>query len=117
MRDPKADRLRILHMVDAIDFIAQHARPDIEAYRSDPLLRFATIKQIKIIGEAAYHLTKELRAAHPEVPWAQVMGMRHRLVHDYYSIDLQFVFDVVMTYAPSLRPQLVAILDTLPPLE
>lgn len=104
-------------MVDAIDFIAQHARPDIEAYRSDPLLRFATIKQIKIIGEAAYHLTKELRAAHPEVPWAQVMGMRHRLVHDYYSIDLQFVFDVVMTYAPSLRPQLVAILDTLPPLE
>lgn len=104
-------------MIDAIDFIAQHARPDIEAYRADPLLRFATIKQIEIIGEAAYHLTKDLRDAHPEVPWAQVMGMRHRLVHDYYSIDLQFVFDVVQTYAPALRPQLEAILEVLPPLD
>ncbi len=105
-------------MVDAIDFLAQHAtRPSIDDYRSDPLLRFAAIKQIEIIGEAAYFLTKELRAAHPEVPWSQVIGMRLRLVHDYYSIDLDFVFDVIHKHAPVLRPQLLDILPELPPLD
>ncbi|MFT3886326.1 MAG: DUF86 domain-containing protein [Flavobacteriales bacterium] len=58
-------------------------------------------------------LTKELRAAHPEVPWPLIIGMRHRLVHDYFRIDTSIVAEVVGIHLPALRHQLQAILADL----
>ena len=78
------------------------------------MLRFGTGKLIEIIGEAANMLTKELRAAHPEVPWPLVIGMRHRLVHDYFRIDTAIVTEVVSLHIAPLRGQLEAILADLP---
>jgi uncharacterized protein with HEPN domain len=59
-------------------------------------------------------LTKELRAEHPEVPWPLVIGMRHRLVHDYFRIDTAIVAEVVSAHMPALKGQLEVILADLP---
>lgn len=115
MRAAEADRARILHMLDAIRQL--EASPGSVSEReldADAMLRFGTVKLIEIIGEAANMLTKELRAAHPEVPWPLVIGMRHRLVHDYFRIDTAIVAEVVGMHISPLKRQLQAILADLP---
>ncbi|MBK9275295.1 MAG: DUF86 domain-containing protein [Flavobacteriales bacterium] len=115
MRAPEADRARLLHMLEAIRQL--EAWPDArreEALDADGMLRYGTVKLVEVIGEAANMLTKELRAAHPEVPWALVIGMRHRLVHDYFRIDTAILAEVVAVHLPALKAQLQAMLPTLP---
>ena len=100
MRDRKADRARLLHIVDAIEKIQGIAPALKEAeLDGDVMLRFSVVKLIEIIGEASNMLTKELRAEHPEVPWQRIIDMRHRLVHDYFSIDTTVVAEVVNIHA------------------
>ncbi|MBO7464607.1 MAG: DUF86 domain-containing protein, partial [Bacteroidales bacterium] len=59
-----------------------------------------------IIGEAAYNLTKEFKAAHTELPWKLMEKMRHVLVHDYFNIVPQAVWDVVTVDIPEIKPQM-----------
>jgi uncharacterized protein with HEPN domain len=115
MRAPEADRVRVLHMLEAIRQL-EHSASDIseQALDDDAMLRFGTVKLIEIIGEAANMLTKELRAEHPDVPWPLIIGMRHRLVHDYFRIDTAVVSETVHLWIPQLRSQLEAILADLP---
>lgn len=115
MRAAEADRARVLHMLDAIRQLeASPASTSEKELDDDPMLRFGTVKLIEIIGEAANMLTKELRAAHAEVPWPLIIGMRHRLVHDYFRIDTAIVAEVVNEHMPTLKQQLEAILADLP---
>ncbi len=78
MRAAEADRARVLHMLDAIRQLegspGSASEKELDA---DPMLRFGTVKLIEIIGEAANMLTKQLRAAHPEVPclWSSACGI------------------------------------------
>ncbi len=115
MRAPEADRVRLLHILDAIQELEEHASTVTEhALDQDAMLRYAVVKLIEVIGEAANLLTKELRQAHPEVPWNLVIGMRNRLVHDYFRVDTAVVAEVVRIHIPVLKPQVEAILFTLP---
>jgi len=115
MRAAEADRARVLHMLDAIRQLeASPGSASEKELDADPMLRFGTVKLIEIIGEAANMLTKELRAADPKVPWPLVIGMRHRLVHDYFRIDTAIVAEVVSIHMPALKSQLEAILADLP---
>jgi uncharacterized protein with HEPN domain len=102
-------------MLEAIRQL-EHSASDIseQALDDDAMLRFGTVKLIEIIGEAANMLTKELRAEHPDVPWPLIIGMRHRLVHDYFRIDTAVVSETVHLWIPQLRSQLEAILADLP---
>ncbi len=102
-------------MLDAIRQLeATPSSASEQALDDDAMLRFGTVKLIEIIGEAANMLTKELRTAHPEVSWHLVIGMRHRLVHDYFRIDTSIVAEVVRLHLPGLKRQLQAILADLP---
>ena len=85
-----------------------------EALDTDGMLRFGTVKLVEVIGEAANMLSKELRAAHPEVPWPLIIGMRHRLVHDYFRIDTSILAEVVDVHLPVLKEHLLSIIPTLP---
>lgn len=115
MRAPEADRVRLLHILDAIGELEEHASTVTEdVLDHDAMLRHAVVKLIEVIGEAANLLTKELRQAHPEVPWNLVIGMRNRLVHDYFRIDTTVVAEVVRIHIPVLKPQVETILNTLP---
>lgn len=87
MRAAEADRARVLHMLDAIRQLeANPSCASAQALDDDPMLRFGTVKLIEIIGEAANMLTKELRERHADISWPLIIGMRHRLVHDYFRI-------------------------------
>lgn len=67
---------------------------------------FGFVKCVEIIGEAVYKLTKEFKNAHPEIEWEFIEGMRHVLVHGYYTIKPEQVWKTVEDDAPALRPQI-----------
>lgn len=69
---------------------------------SDELLRRAFVRSIEIIGEAAKHVPEDFRASHAEVPWRVMAGMRDRLVHGYFAVDYDIVWDVAANHAVAL---------------
>ena len=76
-----------------------------EALVSDKRTYYSVIKNVEIVGEAAYMLTKSFKKAHPETPWKIVQGMRHVLVHDYASIDDRELYNTAVNDIPALQKQ------------
>jgi uncharacterized protein with HEPN domain len=106
------DETRLRHMLDgareALAIAGRRARDDPQ---SDRVLALALVKLIEIVGEAAAKVTHQYQEAHPGVPWRQIVGMRHVLVHDYDRIDFDVVWSVVTTDLPAL----VAVLEPIVP--
>ena len=67
----------------------------------------AVIRQIEVIGEAAKNLPKEFTGKHPEIPWKDVIGMRDKLIHHYFGINLEVVWETVKTEIPILKEQML----------
>lgn len=91
------DMLLAAHKVQ--EFTKNIAR---EEFRSDALVQNATMRQIQIIGEAARKVSDQYQEMHPEVPWQEIIGMRNRLVHEYFRIIPGRVWDVVDKDIPEL---------------
>ena len=105
MRERVRDKERLAHMLTAIDNLIEGSkRYTPEQAANDSIIFFGFVKQLEIIGEATYKLTKEFREAHPEAPWNKMEGMRHVLVHGYYLISPIKVWNVINNDLPSLRP-------------
>jgi uncharacterized protein with HEPN domain len=68
-----------------------------------------------IVGEAAWQLSRPLKDQHPQVPWKQIEGMRHIMVHDYFKVDWDIVYTTASIHVPALRPHVEAMLRSLPP--
>lgn len=73
-----------------------------QRFLEDEVLQYAVVRAIGIVGEAAARVSEDRRATHPEVPWRRVIGMRHRLVHDYRHVDVELVWDVATRDIPAL---------------
>lgn len=87
MREPVRDRERLEHIKDAIERIQNNIKDlPLDNLGSNVLVYYGIVKNIEIIGEAAYNLTNAFRCTHTEIPWRSVMSMRNILVHDYYKI-------------------------------
>jgi uncharacterized protein with HEPN domain len=101
------DRVRLGHMIeaakDAIGFIAGRARKDLD---TDRMLLFAVVRAIEIFGEAASKLSDETRAAQSAIPWKAIIGMRNRVVHAYFDINAQLVWESATVELPAMLPQL-----------
>ena len=109
MREPIRDKERLEHMLESIDRIQKNvADLDWEHIRENEIFYYGLVKSIEIIGEAAYHLTKEFREANAEIPWNLIIKMRHVLVHDYYQIDEKEVQYVIEDNLLPLRNQIVS---------
>jgi uncharacterized protein with HEPN domain len=78
-----------------------------EAYDADENLRLALIHLVQVIGEAARQVSRPFTDSHPEIPWTNIIGMRHKVVHDYLGVDEDIVWQVVTEDLP----QLVATLE------
>jgi uncharacterized protein with HEPN domain len=87
---PDKDIIRLRHMIDAaeeaVDTAVSRSREDLE---KDHILALGLIKCVEIVGEAAARVSTEFCDAHPEIPWAEIVGMRNRLVHAYFDVDLE----------------------------
>ncbi len=103
----KDDQLFLGHILDA----ANHATNLVRGKSRDDLnhdmaLRFALPHLVQIIGEAARRLSAEFMADHPEIPWKTMIGMRHKIVHDYFGVDMDLVWKTVTEELPPLLSKL-----------
>lgn len=107
---PKSDKARLRHMLDAaqeaVSFAAGRSRQDLE---TDRMLNLSLVRLLEIVGEAARGLSPEFRDAHPETPWKKIAGMRDRLIHGYFDVNLDIVWQTVTQEVPMLIAQLEAI--------
>ena len=99
----KDDAIRLRHMVEAareaLSFSQGKDRKDLTSSR---MLVLSLIKSIEIIGEAASTVTQQFRELHPEIPWKDIVAMRNRLIHVYFDIDLDRVWDTITDDLPRL---------------
>ncbi len=100
----KDDRLYLGHILEAIERIVLYARDGEERFRSDVRTQDAIIRNLQVLGEAAKKVSTGTRDAHPEIPWREIAGMRDRVVHDYFGISLDIVWDVVVNHIPPRPP-------------
>jgi uncharacterized protein with HEPN domain len=107
----KNEGVRLRHMLDAAreatGFAAGRSRQDLDTNR---LLNLALVRLLEIIGEAARGLSQEFRQAHPETPWKDIAGMRDRLIHGYFDVDLDVVWKTVSQDLTPLITQLEQII-------
>lgn len=108
MREKPRDKGRLLHICQAIGNINQFlSGKTAEDFLLDQMLYFAVVKNIEIIGEAAYMLTREFKDAHPATPWKNIIDMRHILVHGYYQVDSRIVWASIVNDIPLLHNQVL----------
>ena len=109
----KEDDVRLRHMLDAareaLGFVQGRNRVDLN---SDRQLVLALVKAIEIIGEAAFRTSENSRAQFPEIRWEDIVGMRHRLVHAYFDINLDVLWKTVQDDLAPLIACLEQVLDT-----
>ncbi len=113
MKKPNnADRLR--HILEAIEKITRYVQGyDKQAFQEDEKTQDAVARQMEIIGEAATNLTRDLRSENPQVAWQLATAMRNRLVHGYFDIDAEIVWDTAQNDLPILKEQMEKILENL----
>lgn len=113
MREALRDSSRLRHMLQAMDNINEYMTDKAEEdLMSNSMLFFAVVKNVEIIGEAAYKLTHDFTQAHPETPWRQIIAMRHILVHGYYQVTASEIYNVYKQDLPILYKQIISYLES-----
>ncbi len=101
------DLVYVRHMLDlATKAIGKIQGTDRESYDQDENLRMALAHLLQTFGEAARRTSRGFQIAHPEVPWARIIGMRHKVVHDYLDVNFDLVWDVVLIDLPAVAESL-----------
>lgn len=116
MKEELRDPGRLEHIVKAIDNAIRFSNGlEEKDLKKDAVEYYAIVKNIEIIGEAAYMLTDAFKRSHPSTDWRSITGMRHTLVHGYYQISPNEVWQVVHQDLVPLREQVLAYLKELGP--
>jgi len=110
LRDP-AERLR--DIAEAIAAIERYSSCEKSAFECDELLQTWFVRHLQIIGEAARTIPQEIRDLGPTIPWSQIAGMRNILVHGYFDIDIDLVWDAATRDVPALKPAIEQMLSSL----
>lgn len=114
MKTQLSNKLRLQHILDAIAEVELYvAGVTQEQFINNSEKRFATIKQIEIIGEACTKITTDIKDNYSEVPWYQIIGFRHLSIHEYHNVSMHIVWDIAVNNLPTLKRQMQEILKQL----
>ena len=114
MRGDLGDRARLQHILDAILEIESYTRQvSFDDFVENSMMRFASIKQLEIIGEAANSLTDEFKRRFSNIEWRTIIGLRNILVHHYFGIDDNVVWRIIQKDIPELKMKVVEIVEIL----
>jgi uncharacterized protein with HEPN domain len=107
----KRDRAYLKHILEAISNIEKF----VEGLTKEDFLenvekQYAAVRGLEIIGEATKNLSRELKAKHREIPWRDIAGMRNKLIHKYFGIDLELVWVTIKNKLPEFKKQVLKIL-------
>jgi uncharacterized protein with HEPN domain len=111
----RSDRLLLQDIHDAIEIVRRYTPSERSVLDTDLPVQSLLLRYIQMIGEAAWRLSGVFKGDHPQVPWQRIAAMRHVLVHDYFRVDLDQVWNVVTIHVPALQPQIQTIIASLPP--
>jgi len=109
----KDDRIYLLHIRDAIQHILEYTASGKESFFADRKTQDAVVRNLEIIGEATKRVSASIKEANPDVSWKPIAGMRDKLVHDYFGVNLQLVWDVVERDLPRLKVKISQLLSAL----
>jgi len=114
MNEVIRDIERLRHILEQIDALLTATSTMIPDHLDDDKIRYyGLVKMTEIIGEAAYKLSSEFTDSHTDVPWKVVKGMRHYLVHGYYQISKEALWETIQVDLPSIRPFIVRYIEEL----
>ena len=114
MKGKIGDRQRLLHILEAINEIELYTNStDLKDFLANSMMRFACVKQIEIIGEAANYITPKTKLIFSDLEWGQIVGMRHILVHEYFGMDFELIWQVVINDLPVLREKISSVINTI----
>lgn len=99
----KDDRVYLQHILEALQDIATYCGSDHSAFLDDRMRQDATLRKLEVIGQAVKNLSEDSKSRQPEIPWKQIAGMRDKVIHDYFGVNLEIVWAVVQKELPKLR--------------
>jgi len=108
------DRAFVEDMLARVDLVAEFTQPGRDVFMQDRMRQEAVIRGLEIIGEASRNVSEDLRDAHPQIPWRQIAAFRNFVIHVYWDIKLERIWEIVENDLPALKPQLETLLASLP---
>ena len=107
----KDDRVYLQHIRDALDDIDAYCASGRETFMADRMRQDATLRKLEIIGQAVKNLSEQTKSRQPETPWKQIAGLRDKVIHDYFGVNLDIVWAVVDKEVPKLRVAISTLLN------
>ena len=102
---PPRDALFLGHMLAAVTRLAELvSKTDRQTFDQDWVVQDAVIRELEVLGEAAGRVSAGFADAHPEIPWREMTGIRHKLIHDYFVVDLGVVWTTATLNVPEAAP-------------
>jgi uncharacterized protein with HEPN domain len=109
MAEERDEALYLADIRDAVEKILRYTSGGRDEFFADSMRQDAVIRNLEVMGEAVRKVSTDTREAHPEVPWRQIAATRDRVIHGYFTVDLEIIWEIVETELPRLREALTQI--------
>jgi len=111
MHDRIGDKIRLLHIIDAINEIENYIQDiDLKEFVDNSMMFNASLRQLEIIGEASNRLSEELLNRTPSIPWARIIGLRNLVIHEYFGVDDFTIWNVIKINLPILKEKVALLI-------